>query len=58
MSDDVYSDETGDFVGVARQTKNELKYVAIPVNGMQTKLFDYRNQAVEWLTQHYNTSHM
>lgn len=58
MLDYVYSDETGDFIGVARQTKNELGYVAIPINGIQPKLFDYHNQAVKWLTQHYNTSHM
>ena len=58
MSDMVYSDETGDFIGTTRPTKNEDKYVAIPVNGLHPKLFDYRSQAVKWLNSHYNLCHM
>lgn len=58
MSDLVYSDETGDFIGAARPTKDDDKYVAIPVNGLHHKLFDYRSQAVEWLNSRYNLCHM
>jgi hypothetical protein len=57
MSERIYSDETGDFIGTATYCDNGRKQYSATSDVGRTHACTCRGAAIAWLTTQYNRTH-